>query len=225
MKKISIIIPCYNEEKNIQECLKKIPPLDWETEIIVVDDGSTDRTSEYAQATQRSDLKVIRYEKNLGKGAALRRGLQEAKGDTIVILDADYTTPPPEIKDIVSPIMNGKADFANGTRFIYPMEKKAMSMIHILSNKISALIISAFIAQRLTDSLCGLKAFRKEPLGEKLRENSWPDFELLVKAKRNRMKIVEVPVHYMARKAGTSKMSTLKGCFLMPKLLITSLIK
>lgn len=225
MKKISIIIPCYNEEENIKECLRQIPEMSWETEIIVVDDGSTDRTAEFAKSANKPYLKVIRYEKNAGKGAALRVGLQDATGDIAVILDADYTSPPSEIPLIVQPIIDGRADFVNGTRFRYPMEKGAMKKLHMISNRISAFIISLFIGQHITDSLCGLKAFKKETLIGKLEENQWPDFELLLKAKKNKMRIVEVPIYYKTRKAGLSKMDTSKEWYRMPILLLKTLLK
>lgn len=225
MKKISIIIPCYNEEENIKECLRQIPQMPWEIEIIVVDDGSTDRTAEFAKSTNRPNLKVIRYEECAGKGAALRAGLQDATGDVVVILDADYTCPPSEISIVVKPIIDEKADFVNGTRFRYPMEKDAMKILHVISNEITAFIISLFIGQRITDSLCGLKAFKKEMLIGKLKEDQWPDFELLLKAKRNNMRIVEMPIHYKARKAGISKMNTLRRFYIMPMLLIKAIQK
>ena len=105
------------------------------------------------------------------------------------------------------------------------MEKNAMQGTHILANKISAFIISLYVGRRITDSLCGLKAFKKEMLGERLAENSWPDFELFIEAKRNKMRITEVPVRYTCRKAGVSKMKTFQACFHMPMLLIKSLVK
>jgi len=225
MKKISIVIPCYNEEDSIRECIMQIPEMGWETEVIIIDDGSTDRTAEFARGINKPYLKVIRYGKNLGKGAALRVGFRYAIGDVVVILDADFTSPPSEIPIVITPIFDGEADFVTGTRFRYPMEKNAMKKNHMLSNKIAAFIISLCIGQRLTDTLCGLKAFKKDMLVGKLEENGWPDFELLIKAKRNKMRIMEVPIHYKARKTGVSKMNTFRGFYRMPILLIKSLIK
>ena len=196
-----------------------------ETEIVVVDDGSTDRTAELARAFKLENLKVIRYEKRQGKGMALRTGLRHAGGQVAVILDADCTCSSGEIPAIIKPILDGKADFVTGTRFVYAMEKKAMKSSHLLANKISAWIVSLYLGRRITDSLCGLKAFKKAMLMGKLEENSWPDFELLIEAKKNNLRIMEVPVHYLSRKAGISKMKTFWGCFHMPRLLIKSLIK
>ena len=105
------------------------------------------------------------------------------------------------------------------------MEKNAMKRLHMLSNMISALIISLFIGQRITDSLCGLKAFRKEMLTGEPKGNGWPDFELLLKAKTNNMRIAEVPIHYKSRKAGLSKMNTSKEWYRMPLLLAKTLLR
>jgi glycosyltransferase involved in cell wall biosynthesis len=223
--KISIIIPCYNEEKNIKECIRQIPKMEWEYEIVVIDDGSTDKTAQVSRSIKQPNIKVISYEKNRGKGFALRAGLKEASGDIIVILDADYTSPPQDIPRLVKPIYEQKADFVNASRFMYPMEPAAMSRLHIVGNKIAALLISLHIGQGLTDSLCGLKAFSKKPLLGKLKENSWPDFELLLQAKKNNLRIIEVPIGYKARKAGLSKMKMPGAGLRIAILLLKSLIR
>lgn len=224
MEKISIIIPCYNEENNIRECVWQIPKMPCQSEIIIVDDGSTDQTAKHAHEIRKSNLKVVRYEKNLGKGAAVKAGFQHTTGDIIVILDADYTSPPSEILVIIKPILDGEADFVIGNRFLYPMEKNAMNIINQLSNRASAFVISLYIGQRITDSLCGLKAFKRELINRELKENGWPDFELLIAAKRMNMRITEMPIHYKARKSGVSKMNTFRKFYQMPILLIKSLI-
>jgi len=221
---VSVIVPCYNEEENIQECIRRILQICSDYEIIVVDDGSQDRTSGKAKEVSRENVTVIRYEKNRGKGYALRVGLASAKGDVIVIQDADMATPPEEIPSILQPILNGEADFVNGTRLVHPMEKGAMKRLHIIGNGIFALIVSALIGQRLTDTLCGFKAFRKDRIRGKLEEDNWPDFELLIKAKRNGLQIVEVPIHYHSRKGGRSKMRTFRHGYDMLRMLIRSLL-
>jgi len=207
MEKISIIIPCYNEERNIEECIKQIPVMDWETEIIVVDDGSTDRTKDIAQNVKDSRVKITGYAKNRGKGYAVKEGIRISTGSIIAILDADYTSSPKKIPDAVNLIIKEKADFVNGTRFVHPMEKGAMNTFYKLTNKITAFIISLAIGQHLTDTLCGLKVFRKNMLAERIRDSSWPDFNLILEAKKNNLKVVELPVSYKARKSGVSKMN------------------
>ncbi len=221
--RLSVIIPCYNEEGNVKECVERVPEMEWPYEIIVVNDGSKDNTLKVAQSINRKNLRIISYENNGGKGYAFRQGLEAAKGDIVIICDADMATPPEEIPDVVRPIFEGKADFVNSTRLVYPMEKGAMKLIHIPGNMAFALMVSAIIGQRLTDTLCGFKAFRKDVLKGKLKENSWMDFELLITAKRNGMKITEVPIHYKARRAGKSKMKTVKHAVKMFNMLMKSL--
>ena len=130
---------------------------------------------------------------------------------------------PEEIPDVVKPIFDGEVDFVNGSRLIYPMEKGAMKFLHIPGNWAFALIISLIIRQHITDSLCGFKAFLIKSFRGKLKEDSWPDFELLIKAKRLGMRIVEVPIHYKRRRGGVSKMKTFKHGYSMLKMLIRSL--
>jgi glycosyltransferase involved in cell wall biosynthesis len=221
---ISVIIPCFNEATNIKECIERIPDLGVDYEIVVVNDGSTDNTFEAARGVKRNNLKVIGYGENRGKGYALRFGLKHSKGEIVVIQDADMATPPEELPEIVRPIIEGKADFVNGTRMVYPMEEGAMKRLHVPGNKLFALLVSLIIGQRLTDTLCGFKAFRKDMLNGKLKEDSWPDFELLIQARRNGLRITEVPIHYKARKAGVSKMKTFRHGYEMFKMLLKSLI-
>jgi len=227
MKSLSIIIPCYNEEENIAECIKRTPKMPFETEIIIVDDGSKDKTAEIARKTKNPNVKKIRvisYSPNRGKGYAFRRGLKNAEGNVVIILDADMSSPPEEIPLVVNPIFKGEADFVNGSRLVYPMENGAMKWLHIPGNMIFALLLSLITGTYLTDSLCGFKAFKKDMLSaDQLKENSWMDFELLIKAKRNKMRIMEVPIHYKARKAGDSKMRTFKHGYNMLMMLIKAL--
>lgn len=224
-KSLGIIIPCYNEEGNIEECVARIPKMPWPTEIIVVNDGSKDNTQEVVKniVKKRKNVKLVSYEKNGGKGYAFRKGLEKSTADVVIILDADMTSPPESIPEIVKPIFEGKADFVNGSRLVYPMEKGSMKWLHIPGNKMFAFLVSWVIKQKLTDSLCGFKAFKRKMLLGKLKENSWPDFELLVKAKKNNLRIAEVPIHYKCRKAGVSKMKTFKHGTKMFKMLLKSI--
>ena len=224
---LTVIIPCYNEKDNIKECISRVPYNDQlDTEIIVVDDGSTDNTSQIARSTKKKNLTIIRYENNRGKGYAVRKALKAAKGDIAIILDADMSSPPEEIPNAVLPIYRNKADFVNSTRLIYKMEKGAMKWLHIPGNRMFAFLVSLIIKHKLTDSLCGLKAFRRKMLPHSmLKEDSWPDFELLIKAGRLGLRIVEVPIHYKARKANASKMHTFSHGYKMFKMLVDSLRK
>ena len=216
---VSVIIPCFNEEETIENCVNAIPELPWECEIIVVDDGSKDRTAEVARKIKRSNLKVVSYKPNGGKGHAFRTGFEAATGDVVVIQDADMN-PEQDLVEVLKPLFEGKADFVNGTRFVYPMEKGAMKALHVPGNMAFASLVSLMCGAKLSDSLCGYKAFRRKMLLGQLHENSWPDFEMLIKAGRNKMRIVEVPIHYNKRKKGESKMRTFKHGWNMLAMLV-----
>ncbi|MBN3040682.1 MAG: glycosyltransferase family 2 protein [Candidatus Omnitrophica bacterium] len=223
MIKVSLIIPCYNEDKNIKDCINHIPHLPWEREIIVVDDGSTDKTKQIVAPLAGNNLKLISYSANKGKGYALKQGISLSKGEVIAVLDADYTTLPSNLAQVLLPLINNRCDFINGSRFVYPREGGAMQWSHLIANKFTAVILSLVLGVRLTDTLCGFKAFRKKTFLE-LREYSWPDFELLILAKKKRLRIQEVGVQYKCRKANSSKMNTLRSCLHMPYLLLKSLL-
>ncbi len=208
---LTIVIPSHNEEGNIVTCINKIPKLKWETEIIVVDDG-TDNTEKLAKdlADNREDLIILHFDKRLGQGGAILKGLEKAKGDVVVTLDADYTVDPSEIEKIVTPIFNDEVDFVNTSRLIYPMEEGAMSFSHKVGNKFFTLLTSLVLKEHLTDVFCGTRAFKREMLIGKLTEKQWPALDIIFEAKKNKLRMVEIPVHYKARKSGESKVSTFK---------------
>ena len=206
----SVVIPCHNEAENIVECLRRVPPMGRWTEIVVVDDGSTDETRQKVKETMARDSRVrlVMLERNQGKANAVRAGFQAAKGDVLMILDADMAVPPEELPKFLTPLQNGTADFVNGTRLIYPMQGKAMKVANFLGNKGFCFLASKVIRQRVSDTLCGTKAFLKRdflrmPLDGKER---WGDFDLLFGAARLKLRILEIPVHYTERRAGKSKM-------------------
>lgn len=206
----SVVIPCHNEADNIQECLRRVPNVGAWTEIVVVDDGSTDETCQRVKETMTTDCRVrlVVLEKNLGKAHAVRAGFQAANGDVLMILDADMAVTPEELAKFLIPLQDGTADFVNGTRLIYPMQGKAMKVANFLGNKGFCFLASKVIRQRVSDTLCGTKAFLKRdfarmPFGGTER---WGDFDLLFGAARLKLRILEIPVHYTERRAGKSKM-------------------
>jgi glycosyltransferase involved in cell wall biosynthesis len=225
-KSMTIIIPCFNEEENIKPCIQRIPVFSFKTEIIAVNDGSTDKTLEKMKEIKKPNFDFISYSKNKGKGFAVRQALQKAKNDLIIILDADMATQPEEIFLVVKPLFETKADFVNTTRLKKGMrEKNSINFLHVLGNKIFAFFISLLTGFPLTDSLSGFKAFkRKDFLGE-LKENSWMDFELIFLAKKKKLRFIEIPIHYNKRIAGKSKMKTFFHAIQMTFLLLKSFVK
>ncbi|MDD5431480.1 MAG: glycosyltransferase [Candidatus Omnitrophica bacterium] len=209
----SIVVPCFNEEENIAACIEAIPELGVRTEIVVIDDGSTDKTAEIVKRMQSTikNLKLVSYPHNRGKGGALKEGFNYCSCDVIIILDADMSVGPEELKHFFVPIQEGKAEFINGTRMVYQMENKAMNFIRFFGNKFFGIIVSLIIGQRNTDTLCGTKSFLRSYLPNiKMGRCKWGDYDLLFGAAKNKMKIMEMPIHYQTRKAGKSKMKLLK---------------
>ena len=205
----SVIIPCFNEEGNVTLAVERTPDMGTFTEILVVDDGSSDGTKAEAEKIAAKDprVRVISYTPNSGKGYAVKVGFDAAKGDVLMILDADMTVRPEDMPRFFDPIDQGLADFVNGTRMIYPMENKAMGALNFIGNKGFGIILSLIMGRRATDTLCGTKAFRKKHYDTfDMTDKSWGDFDLLLGATKQRLKVVEMPIRYMARVEGDSKM-------------------
>ncbi len=211
---VSVIIPCYNEEGNIENCIKRVPKLGRKTEIIVVDDGSKDKTAEIAKKlkSKYSNLRLISYKPNHGKGYAVKAGLDVAQEDILLILDADMAVSPEELTKFIKPLEEGKADFTNGTRFIYKMEKGAMGKLNNIGNRFMGVMFSLVLGQKITDSLCGTKVFFRKDY-KKIGiypDDPWGDFSLIFGAAKLGLKINEIPVHYKRRVAGKSKMKIIE---------------
>lgn len=211
---VSVVIPCYNEEGNIENCIKRVPKLGSKTEIIVVDDGSKDLTASIVKKLQKKypNLKLISYSPNRGKGFAVSKGLDASENDILIILDADMTVIPEEMPNVIKPFEEGKAEFTSGTRFFYKMEEGAMKRLNNIGNQLVSFMFSLALGQKITDSLCGTKAlFRKDYKQIGIDQNDpWGDFSLIFGAAKQGLKILEVPVHYKRRVAGQSKMNVLK---------------
>ena len=205
----SIIIPVFNEADNITPCIKQVPRLGKKTEIIVVDDGSTDKTNQIVRkiAKKNKAITLITFPKNQGKARAVAAGFARARGQILLILDADMTVPPQELTCFYELLAENRADFVNGTRMVYPMEKQAMRYFHLLGNKFFSSFLSWLLNQRVTDTLCGTKAlFKKDARKIILGNEPWGDFDLLFGAANLQLRIKEYPVHYKKRQTGESKM-------------------
>lgn len=209
----SVIIPCHNEADTIENCLSRVPAIGSSTEVIVVDDGSSDATALKVRGFTSTHTKVrlISYPKNKGKGFAVKTGFDAATGDVLMILDADMAVEPEELPRFFELLEDGRAEFVNGTRMIYPRENESMKLLNFIGNKFFGIILSLIMGQRNTDTLCGTKALRKKHyLNMKLGDCPWGDFDLLFGAAKLRLKMVELPVHYKKRFAGQSKMKPFK---------------
>lgn len=209
----SVIVPCYNEAENVGMIIREMPQLGLSTEVIFVDDGSKDGTAARVSAGARADIAVrcVSYQPNRGKRHAVWEGFKAAQGEVLFILDADGTVPPQELKKCYRILAQGQADFINATRTIYPMEEKAMNIIHYVGNKLFCLLVNFIIGQRITDTLCGTKGFFKKNLTHfSLGLDPWGDYDFIFGAAHLRLKIRDVAIHYRERRFGRSKMRALK---------------
>lgn len=217
----SIVVPCFNEEDNVEDCINKCPKIGKSTELIIVDDGSTDKTLAKAKkmAKKYSFVKVISYKTNRGKAFAVEKGFNAAKGQIIMIWDADRTVPEQELYLFYDVLVKNKAGFANGTRLIYSMEDQAMKWLNLVGNKISGIVFSWILNTPVSDTLCGTKAlFRKDFKKIKMGDEPWGDFDLLFGAAQLHLNIIEVPIHYRKRVAGESKMKLFKHGLMLAKM-------
>ena len=210
--KISIIIPCYNECKTISVILDKVKNLhEFDKEIIIIDDFSTDGSREILQKMENSDqIRILFNEKNYGKGYCLKRGIKEASGDIIIIQDADLEYDPSDIPKLINPINNGDADVVYGSRFIGSDEKRVLFYWHSLGNKFLTTLSNMFSNLNLTDMECCYKAFKSEIIKNiTLKENRFGfEPEVTAKISKKDIKIFEVGIKYFGRKYSEGKKIT-----------------
>ncbi|HEY3921223.1 MAG TPA: glycosyltransferase family 2 protein, partial [Gaiellaceae bacterium] len=166
--RVSFLIPAYNEERTIGEVLERIAALGLDSQVIVVDDGSSDRTAEIAES---HGVTVIR-QANAGKGAALRAAIGEIDGQIAVIQDADMEYDPAEVPELIEPIVRGVADVVYGSRLRGGKAQRAYLFWHLVGNRFLSLLTAVLYNTTLSDMETGYKAFRVEVLQSlELREN------------------------------------------------------
>ncbi|MEK7117282.1 MAG: glycosyltransferase family 2 protein, partial [Patescibacteria group bacterium] len=167
-----------------------------------------------------------------GKGDAVRLGFNMAKGEILMILDADLTVPPEDLPKFYKAIASGKGEFINGSRLVYPLEKESMRFFNILGNKFFSIMFSWILGQRIKDTLCGTKVlfksdYEKISLGRKFFGDFDPfgDFDLLFGAAKLNLKIVEIPIHYKARLYGETNISRWRHGWLLLKMTFFAISK
>ena len=209
--KITILIPAYNEAHSIKEVIRRVKALDlsYDYEILVVDDGSSDQTSEIVK--KMSDVRLITHKVNKGKGAALKTGFKAADGDIVVIQDADMEYLPKDIPKLITPLIEGKADVVYGSRFKGTLY--GMTFSHALGNLGLTLATSLLFGTRITDMMTGYKVFRNYVLKnisiQADRFEVEPD--ITGRILLNGYRLLELPIEYHKRKKGKAKISKLDG--------------
>lgn len=215
MYSLSIIIPLYNEQTLVAEVINQVkhvqfPPAVSEYEIIIVDDCSTDQSFEVVSkiAEGSSNIKVLRHEKNMGKGAAVRTGIEASKGNIFLIQDSDLELRPSDIPNMVNCMQELNVEFVNGSRYMAGVHRPVSSYKRYWGNKIFTSITAFIINVKITDMACGYKLVHKNLYDKlKLRENRFGfEAELIIKALRiKKNNIAEVPVSYFPRNEGEGK--------------------
>lgn len=232
----SVVVPCKDEKRNIEPLLRRMPRLADETEIVLVDDRSTDGTREEMERCAKlypyQEIKIIEGP-GICKAEAVRAGCHAATGEILAILDADLAVPPEELPQCIRPLLDGTADFVNTIRFVYPQQDGAMRWLNVLGNRAFALIFTILLRQRINDTLSGTKVFWKKDYENisRLKEfwiwrDQWGDFEQLLGASKLGLKIADIPVHYAERTHGETKMKNrFKNGLHMLKLCLGGLIR
>jgi SAM-dependent methyltransferase len=226
---VSVIVPCRNEKGNIEAAIRRIPAMGKETEIIFVDGNSTDGTVEEIkrQITLHPEQKIrlIHQGDGIGKGDAVRKGFAAAEGDVLVIQDADLTAPPEDLPKFFHAWLQGKGEYINGSRMIYPMEKQAMRFLNLLGNKFFGKLFSWLLNQRFRDTLCGTKMLSRKHYDILAANRSYfgdfdpfGDFDLIFGAVKQNFKVAEVPVTYRARTYGDTNISRFRHGWLLLKM-------
>jgi glycosyltransferase involved in cell wall biosynthesis len=202
--KVSVIIPVYNERDTIAETVACVRAAPVEKEIIVVDDASTDGTAQLVEPLVGPDLKLVRQPRNQGKGAAIRRGLQEATGEIVLIQDADLEYDPADYPRLVAPIEAGEADVVYGTR---APRFAGMRLPHRAFNWLAARLANLLYRANITDEATCYKVFRTAILRSIPLKCERFEFcpEVTAKVRKRGIRIHEVPVSYQARSVGAGK--------------------
>lgn len=213
--KLSVIIPIYNEADNILKTLKRVQATKLAKEIVIVDDASTDGTRELLNKLDgKGIVRVIFHEKNLGKGAAVVTGMRAAKGDVILIQDADLEYDPRDYPTLLLPIQERRADVVYGSRFLGAPRRVAMFW-HQVANQLLTLMTNILYNSILTDMETGYKVFRREVVQDmKIRSkrfNFEPEFT--AKILKRKFRIYEVPISFNPRDYSEGKKIGLKDAF------------
>lgn len=233
---VSVIIPARNEAGNIHAAIKRMPRLGSHMELIFIEGHSKDNTWQEIQRvvkleSDRWDI-VALQQTGKGKGNAVREAFDVAKGDILMILDADLTMPPEELTKFYHALADGKAEFCNGVRLVYPMEKEAMRFLNLCANKFFGILFTWALDQPIKDTLCGTKTlFKRDYL--RIQQNRsyfgefdpFGDFDLLFGADHLLLKIIDIPIRYRDRTYGSTNISRWHHGLLLLRMLMVAIRK
>lgn len=231
----TVLVPCRNERGNIEAAITRLPDFCDDIEVLYVEGGSKDGTWDEIQrviaAYPDRDIKALK-QTGKGKGDAVRTGFAAARGDILMILDADLTMPPEDLPKYYDALVRGKGEFINGTRLVYPMEDQAMRTLNLIANHAFSVIFTYLLNQRYTDTLCGTKALLREDY-ERIAANRsyfgdfdpFGDFDLIFGAAKLNLKTAEVPIRYASRAYGETQISRFRHGWLLLRMVRFAFMK
>ena len=201
---IDVIIPCYNEEKTIEEIIiRSIENLSTKDNLLIVDDGSTDKSNFLIKnlANKFSNISLIKHEKNLGKGASIQTALKKVKNEIVIIQDSDLEYNPGEYKKLINPILELRADVVYGSRFISSDVHRVLYFWHRIGNNLLTFLSNIFTNLNLTDMEVGLKAFKSDKILKlNLKEKRFGfEPEVTIKLAKQKCIFYEIGISYRGR--------------------------
>jgi SAM-dependent methyltransferase len=235
LRSATIVIPARNERGNIEPAVKRLPLFSEDIEIIFIEGHSEDGTFEEMERVKAAyperDIKTMR-QPGKGKADAVFTAYDVARGDVLMILDADLTMPPEQLPKFWDAIRSGKGEFINGSRLVYPLENDAMRFLNLIANKIFSYLFSWLLNQRYTDTLCGTKVMRRGDY-YRLRDGKayfgdfdpFGDFDLIFGASKLNLKTIDLPIRYAARSYGETQISRFRHGIMLLRMVIFAFFK
>lgn len=235
LKSVTIVIPARNERGNIEPAIRRIPKFCDDIEIIFIEGHSKDGTFEEMERVKAAypnmDIKTM-VQPGKGKADAVFAAYDVARGDVLMILDADLTMPPEQLPKFWDAIRTGKGEFINGSRLVYPLEDDAMRFLNLIANKIFSYLFSWLLNQRYTDTLCGTKVMRRSDY-YRLRDGKayfgdfdpFGDFDLIFGASKLNLKTIDLPIRYAARSYGETQISRFRHGVMLLKMVVFAFFK
>jgi SAM-dependent methyltransferase len=230
VRSASVVIPARNERGNIEPAVQRLPRFADDIEIIFVEghskDGTWDEIERVIAAYPHLEIKAMR-QPGKGKADAVFTAFDAARGDVLMILDADLTMPPEQLPKFWEAIRAGRGEFVNGSRLVYPMEDEAMRFLNLIANKAFSYLFTWLLSQRFTDTLCGTKVLRRS---DYLRLKAgrayfgdfdpFGDFDLIFGASKLNLKVVEVPIRYANRAYGETQISRFRHGLMLLRMVL-----